>query len=261
LHHSKTQAVQAQHFQVSHLDAEAAPAHLSLSNKHLQTWSSPETGLLQKVRLQSGLVRQLQVQFLWYGTRASQEKSGAYLFLPSQEGAQLYSSPEPPLVRVSRGPVFSDITTRFQHVTHRVRLYHLDGPAGRSLEISNLVDIRSEVNNELAMRLLTDVANGNRFYTDLNGFQLPLQANVYPMTSAALLQDSASRLTLLSAQSQGVASLKPGELEVMLDRRLQQDDNRGLGQGVTDNKLTASLYRLLVEDRRGGAQVRRRTAA
>uniref|UniRef100_H3CAT2 Alpha-mannosidase n=1 Tax=Tetraodon nigroviridis TaxID=99883 RepID=H3CAT2_TETNG len=263
LHHSKTQAVPG----VSHLDADAAPAHLSLSNKHLQTWSSPETGLLQewqKVRLQSGLVRQLQVQFLWYGTRASQEKSGAYLFLPSQEGAQLYSSPEPPLVRVSRGPVFSDITTRFQHVTHRAEVSRVAaGPAGRSLEISNLVDIRSEVNNELAMRLLTDVANGNRFYTDLNGFQmqqrrtlpkLPLQANVYPMTSAALLQDSASRLTLLSAQSQGVASLKPGELEVMLDRRLQQDDNRGLGQGVTDNKLTASLYRLLVEDRRGGAQ-------
>lgn len=117
--------------------------------------------------------------------------------------------------------------------------------------------------------------------------KLPLQANFYPMTSAAFLQDSDSRLTLLVAQSQGVASLKPGEaltlvharqrygfriffffdltcageLEVMLDRRLQQDDNRGLGQGVTDNKLTASLYHLLVEDRRGGAQVRRRSLA
>ncbi|XP_049907621.1 alpha-mannosidase 2 isoform X3 [Epinephelus moara] len=45
-----------------------------------------------------------------------------------------------------------------------------------------------------------------------------------------------------------------GELEVVLDRRLQQDDNRGLGQGVTDNKLTASLYNLLLEDRRGGPQ-------
>lgn len=49
-----------------------------------------------------------------------------------------------------------------------------------------------------------------------------------------------------------------GELEVVLDRRLQQDDNRGLGQGVTDNKLTASLYHLLLEDRRGGAKVRGR---
>lgn len=43
---------------------------------------------------------------------------------------------------------------------------------------------------------------------------------------------------------------------MVLDRRLQQDDNRGLGQGVTDNKLTASLYHLLLEDRRGMAQVR-----
>uniref|UniRef100_A0A4W6CQT1 Alpha-mannosidase n=1 Tax=Lates calcarifer TaxID=8187 RepID=A0A4W6CQT1_LATCA len=218
---------------------------------------------IQKLRLQSGLVRQVQVQFLWYGTRSgvNRDKSGAYLFLPGEEGAQLYSSSEPPLIRVSRGPVFSDITSCFRHFTHTLRLLHLDGHAGRSLEISNMVDIRSEVNRELAMRLVSNVANGNRFYSDLNGFQmqqrrtlekLPLQANFYPMTSASFLQDSSSRLSLLSAQSQAVASLRPGEL--VLDRRLQQDDNRGLGQGVTDNKLTASLYHLLLEDRRGGAQ-------
>lgn len=50
--------------------------------------------------------------------------------------------------------------------------------AGRSLEISNLVDISSEFNHELAMRLVTDVANGNRFYTDLNGFQVPSDPTV-----------------------------------------------------------------------------------
>ncbi|KAM8743502.1 alpha-mannosidase 2 [Acanthopagrus schlegelii] len=262
-HHGNPLTIQSEHFQVSHPEGPEADAPLLLSNKHVQMWSSPETGLLQKLRLQSGLVRQLQVQFLWYGTTSNRDKSGAYLFLPGKEGGQLYTSSEPPLVRVSRGPVFSDITSCFRHFTHRVRLYHLDGHAGRSVEISNMVDIRSEVNRELAMKLVTDVANGNRFYSDLNSFQmqqrrtlakLPLQANFYPMSSASFLQDSTSRVSLLSAQSQAVASLTPGELEVVLDRRLQQDDNRGLGQGVTDNKLTASLYHLLLEDRRGGAQ-------
>uniref|UniRef100_A0A3B3TQS3 Glycosyl hydrolase family 38 C-terminal domain-containing protein n=1 Tax=Poecilia latipinna TaxID=48699 RepID=A0A3B3TQS3_9TELE len=228
--------------------------------------------LEQKLQLQSGRVRQVQVRFLWYGTRTSGDRSGAYLFLPGGEGPQAYSSSGPPLIRVTRGPIFSDITSCFPHFTHTVRLYHLDGirHAGKSLEISNMVDIRSETNKELVMRLVTDVASGNRFYTDLNGFQLlngccmqqrrsleklPLQANFYPMTSAAFLQDASSRLSLLSAQSQAAASLRPGELELVLDRRLQQDDNRGLGQGVTDNKPTATLYHLLLEDR-GGAEVR-----
>lgn len=265
LRRSEVPTVQADHFTVSRPQGPEADAPLSLSNKHMQIWSSGHTGLLQKLRLQSGLVRQVQVQFLWYGTRtrANRDKSGAYLFLPGEDGPQLYSSSEPPLIRVTSGPVFSDITSCFRHFTHTVRLYHLDGHAGRSLEISNTVDIRSEVNHELAMRLVTDVSNGNRFYSDLNSFQmqqrrtlskLPLQANFYPMTSASFLQDQGSRLTLLSGQSQAVASLRTGELEVVLDRRLQQDDNRGLGQGVTDNKLTASLYNLLLEDRKGGAQ-------
>ena len=35
-----------------------------------------------------------------------------------------------------------------------------------------MVDIRSEVNRELVMRLSSDVANGNRFYSDLNSFQV-----------------------------------------------------------------------------------------
>ena len=40
-----------------------------------------------------------------------------------------------------------------------------------------------------------------------------------------------------------------GVFEVVLDRRLSMDDNRGLGHGVMDNKVTLSSFRLLVEHR------------
>lgn len=47
--------------------------------------------------------------------------------------------------------------------------------------------------------------------------KLPLQANFYPMTSASFLQDSSSRLSLLSAQSQGVGALSPGGRSLLQD--------------------------------------------
>lgn len=49
--------------------------------------------------------------------------------------------------------------------------------------------------------------------------------------------------------------LPSGVMEVMLDRRLSQDDSRGLGQGVRDSKKTPSRFKLLIENRASGTYV------
>lgn len=46
-----------------------------------------------------------------------------------------------------------------------------------------------------------------------------------------------------------------GWLEVILDRRLMQDDHRGLGQGVKDTVLTFEPFVLLIERRLNKASV------
>uniref|UniRef100_A0A8C7FLZ9 mannosyl-oligosaccharide 1,3-1,6-alpha-mannosidase n=1 Tax=Oncorhynchus kisutch TaxID=8019 RepID=A0A8C7FLZ9_ONCKI len=222
-------------------------------------WSEPTTASTERLKLkEDGSEHQIKVEFAWYGTTSNRDKSGAYLFLPDGE-AKMYSPARPPVIRVTKGSVFSEITTTFDHVTHTLRLYHVQGVEGQAVEICNSVDIRGEFNREITMRLTSDVDSKDRFFTDLNGFQiqsrktmakLPLQANFYPMTSMAYLQDPGTRLTLLTAQSLGSASLKSGQLEVIMDRRLNQDDNRGMGQGVLDNKVTASSFRLLLEKRK-----------
>lgn len=46
------------------------------------------------------------------------------------------------------------------------------GIEGQSIEISNIVDIRNLYNREIAMRISSEINSQNRFYTDLNGYQV-----------------------------------------------------------------------------------------
>lgn len=237
---------------------DSGTSDFAISNRYMQVWFSGLTGLLKSVRrVDEEQEQQVDMKLFVYGTRTSKDKSGAYLFLPDNE-AKPYVPKKPPVLRVTEGPFFSEVAAYYEHFHQVIRLYNLPGVEGLSLDVSFQVDIRDYVNKELALRIHTDIDSQGTFFTDLNGFQvqprkylkkLPLQANFYPMPVMAYIQDSQRRLTLHTAQALGVSSLGNGQLEVILDRRLMQDDNRGLGQGLKDNKITCNHFRLLLERR------------
>ncbi len=76
---------------------------------------------------------------------------------------------------------------------------------------------------------------------------IKVEGNYYPITTAAYIQDTSTRLTVLTSHSRGATSMRPGELELALDRKSKSDDARGMGEGITDNTLTRADGWLLLE--------------
>ncbi|CAK9298030.1 unnamed protein product [Gordionus sp. m RMFG-2023] len=154
------------------------------------------------------------------------------------------------------------------YLTHKVSLWNVGAddaiPQNDILHIENDIYMGSstDANKEIVMRIDTDIRNQKRyFYTDNNGFQiqkrrfldkLPIQANFYPMPTSSFIEDDSYngdkvRMTLLTAQPLGVGSLHLGSLEVIMDRKFSQDDNRGLGEAMMDNEPFTNKFKLAFE--------------
>ncbi|XP_052106571.1 alpha-mannosidase 2-like isoform X1 [Mytilus californianus] len=231
---------------------------LRIENDFVLGEFDPVTGLLQKVLdKRTGNVTNIQIQFMYYISRGS----GAYIFFPKGEANPLPNVWGQPVVRVTEGPLMSKIEVLHPIVHHTVILYKVPTEQGQNFHIQNVVDMHASKTKdwEIIMRMHTDVMNANlQYYSDQNGYQLikrrtkseiGIAANYFPMTTMSIIEDSSKRVTVHTGQAHGVASLHQGEIEIMLDRQLMYDDNKGLGQGVTDNKPTLSEFILQIEYR------------
>ncbi|CAF0800037.1 unnamed protein product [Rotaria sp. Silwood1] len=204
----------------------------------------------EKIRFHTNMIR--------YGTlKESDHHSGAYLFIPDGT-AQYISTSNYNFIRIQRGPLVSRVYLNHELYGLQYKLTNINGSNDNILEISTTMHLNMNKDTELALQFSTGIKNDVNFFTDLNGFQmirrktydkLPLQGNVYPMPTMAYIEDDFMRLTILAGQPSGVACLKPGVIDVFLDRRLTRDDGRGLGQGVMDNREIISTFKLLFESR------------
>ena len=109
----------------------------------------------------------------------------------------------------------------------------------------------SGTGKEVVSRLSTGWATGGVVYTDSNGREWqrrvrnarpdynltltePVAMNYYPVNTAARITGGGASLTLLTDRTQGGASLADGDVEVMVHRRLNADDLKGVFESLNE---------------------------
>ncbi|KAL4437798.1 hypothetical protein ABPG77_005710 [Micractinium sp. CCAP 211/92] len=104
---------------------------------------------------------------------------------------------------------------------------------------------------EVVLLYTSDVESGDEFWTDANGREMikrvrdfrptwklnqtePTAGNYYPLTAAMYIQDGSRQLAVLTDRAQGGASLRSGQMEVMVHRRTLKDDWRGVAEPMNE---------------------------
>ncbi|CAF2556746.1 unnamed protein product [Rotaria sp. Silwood2] len=231
---------------------------IKLNNRFLSVSFSKTGALLSVQHLQHDEKISFTTNVIHYGTSTQTDhNSGAYLFLPDGEAKDIPMG-DHDVIRIQRGLLVNRVAILHEMYALQYKLTNINGSDDYIVELSATTHLNMNQDIELALRFTTGIKNGDEFFTDLNGFQMirrktyskiQLQGNVYPMPTMAYIEDDHMRFTVLSGQPSGVACLKSGVVDVFLDRRLTRDDNRGLGQGVTDNREIISTFKLLFEPR------------
>lgn len=220
--------------------------------------------LSTSANLKTGFTVKLNQDFLEYST----VESGAYLFTPLGVAESILPD-DCPETRVATGPLVSVVEQRFpETVRQTVRLFSLPGThVAQAVEIVVNVDGAITPNKELITRFSTDIQNSGRYYTD-NGLEMVARdfddswehveaSNYRPIISVVSIRDERAHLAVISAQAHGVASLNQGELEVMLQRRLMQDDNLGMEEAMNETAPCQLKFFLVVGDSQENMAVNR----
>ena len=225
---------------------------VSIENSFIKVIFDKSSGMMKRVVYRHVNVTDVNAEFLVYHSA----RSGAYIFGPERPASRFRTKTT--TVKITKGPLMSEVKVTFSGFSVRTILYNTTSIQGKGIHIKTEVDmnIAGMKNMEVILRLSTSVKNGANFFTDQNGYQLmgretnpegKIESNYYPITTMAILEDELKRFTLHCKQPHGAASLQEGQLEVMLDRHIFRDDDRGPGQGVYDNVNVNSDFILHIE--------------
>eukprot|EP00095_Tigriopus_kingsejongensis_P008379 snap_masked-scaffold9_size846264-processed-gene-1.4 protein:Tk08379 transcript:snap_masked-scaffold9_size846264-processed-gene-1.4-mRNA-1 annotation:"lysosomal alpha-mannosidase" len=209
--------------------------------------------------------------FMWYvghrgdnlvgGGEWDRRASGAYIFRPDgQEATPLEATGEPMVVE---GPIVTEIRQNFGPWASKIqRVYNEESSFDFEVEwMVGPIPVDDEIGKEIIYRIsVDDLDNKSQFQTDSNGRQMmprvrdqrpafeiegkePVSQNYYPVNAKISMvdQSGSGRLTILNDRSQAGGSIKDGEMELLLHRRLMDDDDFGVNETLSEEAFGTGL--------------------
>ncbi|XP_047001000.1 lysosomal alpha-mannosidase-like [Schistocerca americana] len=196
----------------------------------------------------------------WAGTNAGPDErsSGAYIFRPVGSEATMVSGTA--TVKIYKGDVVEEVHQTFSDwISQVIRIYKTE----KHIEFEWLVGpipTEDRVGKEIISRFNTNLVNNETFYTDSNGREMiqrrvnyrptwdyvveePVSGNYYPITSKIVIKDENKGLEMavLNDRAQGGSSLRNGEVELMIHRRLLYDDGMGVAEPLREQAFGKGL--------------------
>ncbi|KAL8111174.1 hypothetical protein AgCh_026780 [Apium graveolens] len=259
---------------------EIGPGSLKMS------FSSQSGQLKRIVNLETGVDIPIQQSYLWYGSSPGDmdpQASGAYIFRPNGSPPVIVSRSVP--LKVTRGPLVDEVYQQFNSWISQVTRVYKDREHAEFEFTIGPIPTDDSLGKEVITKITANMVTNKVFYTDSNGRDFlkrvrdyredwplkvnqPVAGNYYPLNLGIFTNDSKSELSILVDRAAGGASIKDGELELMLHRRMIFDDGRGVGEALDEtvcvNDTCQGLtvrgkYYLSINQLGAGAQWRRTT--
>ncbi|KAG0483110.1 hypothetical protein HPP92_011194 [Vanilla planifolia] len=205
--------------------------------------SSVKASLKQSYKFYAGSV----------GNKSDLQASGAYVFRPNGTSAIKSEIQEP--FNILQGPILDEVHEQINPWIYQItRVYKAKDHVEIEFAVGP-IPIEDGIGKEVATQFTTTIENDKSFYTDSNGRDFlkrirdyrsdwelnvnqPVAGNYYPINLGAYIQDNSTELSILVDRCMGGSSIRDGQVEIMLHRRLLHDDGKGVAEALNETICT-----------------------
>uniref|UniRef100_A0ACD5UGW4 Uncharacterized protein n=1 Tax=Avena sativa TaxID=4498 RepID=A0ACD5UGW4_AVESA len=183
------------------------------------------------------------------GSGGDPQNSGAYIFRPKST-IPIKTGGQVPLT-ILRGPILDEVHQQINSWIYQITRVYKGKDYVETEFIIGPIPVDDGDGKELSTEIVTNMATNKTFYTDSSGRDFikrvrdyrsdwelevhqPIAGNYYPVNLGIYVEDGSKELSVLVDRSVGGSSTKDGQIELMLHRRLVNDDGRGVDEALDE---------------------------